>query len=243
MNSFAGSNPRDVRSVAPRMYEASHADESRCLVAIFKLYRSARPSEMCARDSPFYLAVNNISERPIAFKNAPIGVNTLYGILKRMVERAGIAGDRKLTNHSARKFLIQKLSDCNVALTHIQQISRHKNVKSINAYSHHNPEQQEAISDVLTNASNRSLPAPRAGPSALQALPGTSVANPFAADTLHVSNLTPQQFGARGALPGAATIARQTLSPSSPGTFSSSFQCQSSQSSLKSGQFACSIVR
>ena len=46
-----------------------------------------------------------------------------------MAEKAGI------TNHSARKRMIQKLNDTDIPPTHIMQISGHGNVQSINNYS------------------------------------------------------------------------------------------------------------
>ena len=60
----------------------------------------------------------------------------------------------KLSNHSARKFLIQKLNDCNVSSNRIMQISGHKKVASINNYSHLNPHQHKDISRMLHNRSN-----------------------------------------------------------------------------------------
>ena len=191
---IAGFHPWDVMSVAPRMYEASHADESRCPVDVPKC-----PNiwNVCKRFT--ILPYRQQHERtPDCLQECTQWCE--HTLLKRIGVRAGIAGDCKLTNHSARKCLLQKLSDCNVAATLIEQISGNKNVQSINPYSHLNPVQQEAISDVLNSASSQSLPAPHAGPSALQVLSGTSVGVPFAADTIHVSNLTPQQCGPRGAL-------------------------------------------
>ena len=51
--------------------------------------------------------------------------------------------NKRLTKHSARKHLVQKLSDHAVPTTHIMQNTGHKNVQSVNNYS--------IISGILNN--------------------------------------------------------------------------------------------
>ena len=96
-----------------------------------------------------YLAINYQNDCIRLFKRMALGQNTLYGLMKNMVKKGGITGDRKLTNHSVRKFMIQKLSDHQLAPTQIAQISGHKNLQSINNYSHLNTRQQEVVNDIL----------------------------------------------------------------------------------------------
>lgn len=48
--------------------------------------------------------------------------------MKVMATKANFTG-QTLTNYSARKHLVQKIRNSNVPLTHIMQISRHKNVQ------------------------------------------------------------------------------------------------------------------
>lgn len=85
------------------------------------------------------------------FKRQPIGVNKLGSIMKRMTTSAGIVGEKKLTNHSARKHLVQKLSENNVPANQIMQITGHKNIQSINNYSSLNEIQHRNISSILSN--------------------------------------------------------------------------------------------
>jgi hypothetical protein len=66
-----------------------------------------------------------------------------------MVKGSGIIQTKKLSNHSARKYLVQKLNDNNVQANHIMQISGHKNISSINNYSHINEIQHREISKIL----------------------------------------------------------------------------------------------
>ena len=123
---------------------------------------------MCASDAPFYGALDWAAQKNIAFKASAKGQNHLYGMLRHMVVPAGIGEDRKLTNHSARKYLIQ-----NVAPNYIQQGSGHKNIQSINNYSHLNTPQQEAISDVLAVHHSTDLALP--GPSNARTMPSSAV--------------------------------------------------------------------
>ena len=62
--------------------------------------------------------------------------------MKQLVERAGLNPDKKLTDHSARKHLVQKLNDFNVP-------ANHNNIHSINNYSHINEDQHRQISEIL----------------------------------------------------------------------------------------------
>ena len=52
-----------------------------------------------------------------------------------MAIEAGFEKTKNISNHSARKHLVQKLRDSNIAPTEIMQITGHKNVQSIINYS------------------------------------------------------------------------------------------------------------
>lgn len=119
-----------------------------------------RPAGYCRPDDPFYIATNTkkiqlpSSGKPpmdIAFKKQPIGVNKLSSLMNRMATKAGLSADKKLSNHSARKHLVQKLSDNNVPPTQIMQITGHKNIQSVNNYSHLNETQHKQISNIISN--------------------------------------------------------------------------------------------
>ena len=150
----SGTNPRDVRPVAPRIYSKT-TDSSRCLVEAYKKYRAFRPAEMNDPDALFYLAVNWGRQDVIRHKCNALGQKTLYSMLRCMVSAAGIGDDRRLTNHSARKLLIQNLSNLNIDSNHIKQVSGHKSVESITNYAHLNSKQHETISDVFVDPTAR----------------------------------------------------------------------------------------
>ena len=78
-----------------------------------------------------------------------MGVNKLNSLMKTMAERTGLDNSH-LTNHSARKRMIQTLNDKDIPPSHIMQLSGHKNVQSINNYSHVSQEQQKSMSRILS---------------------------------------------------------------------------------------------
>ena len=145
-----GVNIRDVRTVTPKAWATG---DERCPVAAYKRYRQLRPQGFIHPDTPFYLATNlkyvQSCEKHPWFKRQPVGVNKLSSIMKRMATNAKLLSTKKLTNHSARKYLVQTLSEQNVPPTQIMQISGHKNIQSINNYSHISDEQHKSISKTI----------------------------------------------------------------------------------------------
>jgi hypothetical protein len=73
-----------------------------------------------------------------------------------MKENGKLDINKRLTNHGARKYLLQKLREHNVEGTDIMQISGHKNVASINNYSKMSEEKHKQISKILSNTETNS---------------------------------------------------------------------------------------
>ena len=72
--------------------------------------------------------------------------------LRDCAKAAGLGTDKRITNQSARKTLVQKLRDSDVPPTEIVQITGHENLQSINNYSSLGEKQQMAISTLLSKA-------------------------------------------------------------------------------------------
>ena len=107
---------------------------------------------MTDSDSLFYLGIShtkNPTEEPW-FKASPMRVNKLNSLMKTMADKAGFVEKRRLTNHSARFTMIQKLNDNNIPPTHIMQLSGHRNVQSVNNYSTVSNEQQKNMFLILS---------------------------------------------------------------------------------------------
>jgi len=81
-----------------------------------------------------------------------MGQNKLNSLMKTMAEKGGLSSKR-LTNLSARKRMIQKLNDSDIPPSHIMQLSGHRNIQSINNYSHMSQQQQKNMSRILSATS------------------------------------------------------------------------------------------
>ncbi|KAH3818235.1 hypothetical protein DPMN_119836 [Dreissena polymorpha] len=79
------------------------------------------------------------------FLRQQLGVNKLGQMLKAMAKDAGFLKHKRITNHSVRKFLVQKLRNANIPLTETMAITGHKNVQSITNYSNISVEQQRVF--------------------------------------------------------------------------------------------------
>ena len=122
-------------------------------VAVYENYAEMRPTNYNFAEAPFYLAprtipVSNDSDQ--WFLRQRIGMNKLSSLMKSMCDKAKIT-NRKLTNHSARKHLVQKLRDNNIPPTEIMQITGHKNIQSVLNYSSISLENQKRCSNILAN--------------------------------------------------------------------------------------------
>ena len=150
----SGSDPRDTRKVKPKMYSNPNLTADRDPVRVYKTYRSKRPESMNLPNSPFYLATNihsNLYDSKPWFKAQPLGVNKLNSLAKDMAKQANLdQTNKRITNHSARKHLVQKLNDNNVPANQIMQITGHKNINSVNNYSSLSDGQMQQISNILS---------------------------------------------------------------------------------------------
>ena len=82
-------------------------------VAVYKTFALKRPEKMRDPEAPFYIAVNNVKSKSLDkfwFKCNAVGINKLGSLMKEMSRKAGLNND-KLRNHSARKTMIQTLSE------------------------------------------------------------------------------------------------------------------------------------
>lgn len=71
--------------------------------------------------------------------------------MKNMAIASNLNTGKRLTYHSARKQLVQKLRDSEVAPTDIMQISGYKNIQSVINYSAMSEEKHKQCSNSLAN--------------------------------------------------------------------------------------------
>ena len=114
------------------MYEQPSLPPERNPVFVYKFYKAKRPNETLVEDAPFYLAVNHVSSKQLAFpdtkwfKPQPMRVNKLNSLMKECAAAAGIGENKRITNHSGRKTLTQTLLNHDVPPTQIIQVTGHK---------------------------------------------------------------------------------------------------------------------
>ena len=78
--------------------------------------------------------------------------------MKKVKESGKLDINKRLTNHSARKYLLQQIRENNVEGTYNMQISGHTNVESINNYSTMSEERHKKISSIPSNTeTNRNV--------------------------------------------------------------------------------------
>ena len=73
--------------------------------------------------------------------------------MKTMAEKAGLDNSHR-TNHSARKRMIQTFNNKDIPPSHLMQLLRHKNLQSINNYSHVAQKQQKIMSRILSGSTS-----------------------------------------------------------------------------------------
>ena len=152
-----GVDINDVREVTPKMF-ATPDDPDRCPVAMYKIYQMMRPHDFCAPDHPFYIAPRTTSQKHISntwFMKMTLGEKKIGGMLKAMAVDGGLDKNKRLTNHSTRKHLVQKLRDSGIAPTDIMQISGHKNIQSVLNYSAMSEAKHKECSKILSNVRPR----------------------------------------------------------------------------------------
>ena len=156
-----GEDIRNIRKMCPRAW-ANPENPDRCPVAAYKLYAEKRPVDFCNPDDPYYIATVTNDKYPAKsarwFLRQPVGVNKLSSLMRNMAKGAGLSDSKRLTNHSARKYLVQQLSDQNIPPTHIMQITGHKNINSINNYSEISSNNQQRISHILSGRAMEQVP-------------------------------------------------------------------------------------
>ncbi|XP_048253243.1 uncharacterized protein LOC125381091 [Haliotis rufescens] len=154
-----GADPNNIRQVEPKMW-ATKENPERCPVRMFKKYTELRPTHYMKETDPFYISTcTDMNKSKKWFRGQPVGINKLGSFMKSMAKAAGLTDGgpqaKRLTNHSARKYVVQKLCDAGVPSNQVMQISGHKNVQSLNDYSSLNSNQHRTISKIIGGQTKR----------------------------------------------------------------------------------------
>jgi len=82
-------------------------------VLIYKLYSDMHPSDFSSKHL-FNLAIRTNDTASRWFLRQQLGVNKLGQMLKAMAKDSGFLKHKRITNHSVRKFLVQKFRNTNI---------------------------------------------------------------------------------------------------------------------------------
>ena len=146
----SGENPKDRRKCVPQLWAQPHL-EDKDPVAVYKKYAEKRPEAAKDEGSPFYLSViyrKDYTGTAPWYKATPVGRNTLQTMMSKSASEAGISG-KNITNHSARKTMIQTLRNSGFNTESIMEKSGHKNVSSVLNYSVVTDEEQKRMTSAL----------------------------------------------------------------------------------------------
>ena len=111
----------DNTSQQTRMYATGKPD---CPVGTLKLYVAKLNAS-----APFFLQRLKIVAGASWYEPAPLGKNTLGSMMQRISKDAGLS--QIYTNHCIRATVITSLDHAGVEGRHIQQVSRHKSISSL----------------------------------------------------------------------------------------------------------------
>ena len=136
------------RKVAPRTGKAYANVEcaDKCIVNIVKLYISRCPKEGLRK--AFYLKpLQNYERKQIWFSSVPIGHNKLQGMVKCIMEKAGVNGH--FTNHSLRATAVSRLFREGVDDKLIKGVTAGHRSEALDCYKRETEEQHANVSKIV----------------------------------------------------------------------------------------------
>ncbi|CAB4009817.1 zinc finger MYM-type 2-like [Paramuricea clavata] len=141
-----GGLSKKSRDFLPKMYATG---DERCPVALFNEYLSRRPAAL-QNSGPFYLSIKYNSNNNTWYKAQPMGTNRINEMMKRIVQGTQLEHQqqKKLTNHSACKAVVNKLKKNNVERSSIVKVTGHRNLQWLNDYDGDEQEQQQMSSRI-----------------------------------------------------------------------------------------------
>ena len=104
-----------------------------CSVKLFRTYLAKCPAYV-RTSVPIYLAVIYNPSCVIRFKRSPIGIHTINNIMKIVISKSLLETLKHITNHSARKTLVKRLKQNNVAKSEIISVTGHSTEAGLDPY-------------------------------------------------------------------------------------------------------------
>ena len=138
--------------VTPKMFATDN--EERCPVMLFKVYLEKSPEEM-KTTGPFYLSVIDKPVSNLWFKKTPMGKNTIDSIKKNMKLTSpliDLCPEKRITNHSARYTVVNKLKSSGIPKCEIKNITGHTSAQGLDDYDSGDEREQQMISNIIDNS-------------------------------------------------------------------------------------------
>ncbi|KAK3730999.1 hypothetical protein QZH41_006644 [Actinostola sp. cb2023] len=136
------------RRTTPQVMSSTDGGE-RDPVRLFKLWLSKRPEGM-KDNGPLYLQVINRPKNPnIWYGKIRMGQNTIGNIMKSMASSC-LSTTKRITNHSMRKTLVQKLKKSGQPRHIIKEITGHARESSLDDYDEVDEEQRKELSHIIS---------------------------------------------------------------------------------------------
>ena len=129
------------------VHYANTENPHRCFVRLFKKYNALCPYNR--PEGAFYLAPLKNPKENCWYSASPIGRNKLAKAVSNMCKECGIQGFR--TNHSLRATAATRLYASGVDEQLVMERTGHRSIEGIRSYKRTSSEQQQAVSDILTN--------------------------------------------------------------------------------------------
>ena len=122
----------------------------RCLVKLYKIYRSRRPVTSLNPTDPLFLQVDkaNWMLGKTWFKKISVGENRLGSILTEARKKFGMVG-KKVSNHTVRKTGISRLLDGGIPETFVAQHEGMKSIDSLKSYKAPGEQHMVQMSHIL----------------------------------------------------------------------------------------------
>ena len=137
------------RKIKPKVvvHHANIEKPERCFIRLYKLYHS-----LCPSDRPgdaYYLQPLQHPKSGCWYSSRPIGHTKLDKIISRICKAAEIPGYR--TNHSLRATAATRLHQSDVEEQKIMEWTGHRSIEAVRSYKRSSTQQQEQVSDILSN--------------------------------------------------------------------------------------------
>ncbi|KAL9954446.1 hypothetical protein ACROYT_G041987 [Oculina patagonica] len=159
------------RSVLPKMFATGG---QRCPVELLKQYLSRRPQELREKGF-FYLAIIENPKTNVWYKKQRLGFNSIDNMMRSVVKNTPIEKSKKrLTNHSARKTVVKKLTAASVERQSIIHVTGQVSEKSLNDYDEGSEKEQQQLANIISMPPQSAASSSFAGVPAMRSFPATT---------------------------------------------------------------------